>query len=439
MELTSTTVGGWATIIAVAGGIYYISNRKEKSKRPAAAKQTSKPLEVKKESKAKKGKKASLQSDGDSEVKSGSDKKKKAKKPSPAPVKAQSAQSEQSTYADVTEDKEEQDNKEFARRMAATKAGGAIGTSNAKVETRQKSVKQSRAQEKQEKKEKPGVEFSSDNLTAPSSTNGGDADDDQSPINSPELSATTDESHVGGGVADMLEKPSAGPSVLKISAPTNPAPEKKQKTQAPAAPAESKKQRQNRQKAEAQKAQREADEAERQKLMEQSRRNARLAEGRAAKDGSGFMASKTPAYASQWSAPPPSTNGTTTSDKKVQLLDTNEPTEKPAEPTAEAVYSPSQEAGSKWETNLSEEDQIRIFAENENWETVKNDKKKRAKKAEESSADDESKDFGVPPKTTPSQPGQKYQVKTVHVETEGGKKKVVERDVELQDDEWEVS
>lgn len=431
MELTSTTVGGWATIIAVAGGIYYISNRKEKSKRPASVKQTSKPLEVKKDNKAKKGKKTTLQSDGDSEVKSGADKKKKAKKPTPVPApKTQPEQSEQPTYADVADDKEEQDNKEFARRMAATKAGGAIGASKAKVETRQKSVKQSRAQEK---KEKPGVEFSSDNLTAPSSTNGGDADDDQSPINSPELSATTIESLVSGGVADMLEKPSAGPSVLKISAPTNPAPEKKQKTPAPAAPVESKKQRQNRQKAEAQKAQREADEAERQKLMEQSRRNARVAEGRAAKDGSGFMASKAPTYASQWTAPPPTTNGTTTSDKKVQLLDTNESVEKPAESAA------SQETGSKWETNLSEEDQIRIFAENENWETVKNDKKKRVKKAGESSADDESKEFGVPPKTAPSKPAQKYEVKTAHVETEGGKKKVVEREVELQDDEWEVS
>jgi hypothetical protein len=79
---------------------------------------------------------------------------------------------------------DEVDNKEFARQFANVQTGTVMAPKT-QITTKQKSVKQSRVQEK------APVETSSDNATAPSSATGGDADDDQSSLNSPELSATT--------------------------------------------------------------------------------------------------------------------------------------------------------------------------------------------------------------------------------------------------------
>lgn len=404
---TFTTIGGWATIVAVAGGLYYISSRNEKSRRPPIAKQVARAVETTK-GKAKKAKKAVLQSDGDSDVKSGGEKRKTKKAAAPK------AEPQQQSYAAVADDKDEVDNHEFARQLEAAKTGTSF-TSKSKTETRAKSVKQNKAHDK------PVVEQSSDNLTA-SSTNGADGDDDQSPVQSPNLSATT-----GGGVADMLEKPSGGPSVLKISAPTQPAlANKKPKKQEESA--ETKKARQNRQKAEALKAQRAADEAERVKLMEQQRRTARIAEGRAAKDGSSSQASKPPANNS-WTVPPATTNGVNTSDKKVQLLDTTE------QPTPN-----NKEQGTKWNTSISEEEQIRLINENESWETVKKDKKARQKKEQgkvaESSADEAPKTFGAPKRSEPATGAQTYNSGAPSV---AGNKKIPMQDIAPEEDEWEVS
>ena len=409
---TFTTIGGWATIAAVAGGLYYISSRNEKSRRPPITKQVQKAVEGTK-GKAKKVKKAVLQSDGDSDVKSGSEKRKDTKSAS------SKAEPKQQSYAAAADDKEDEvDNHEFARQLEAAKTGKTF-SQKSKTESRAKSVKQNKAHDK------PVVEQVSDALTG-SSTNGVDADDDQSPVQSPKVSASN-----GGGVADMLEKPGAGPSVLKISAPSQPAQTNNKKPKKEEVPAETKKARQNRQKAEAAKAQREADEVERQKLMEQQRRTARIAEGRAAKDGSSFQASKAAANNS-WTAPLPTTNGTTPSNEKVQLLDTSEPSTNGA--------SKAQGQGSNWNTSISEEEQIRLINENESWETVKNDKKTRQKKdapkQTESSVVETARELAAPKKAEAAEPPITYAAAPIR--NNNNIKKPVQQ-IEIEEDEWEVS
>lgn len=250
----------------------------------------------------------------------------------------------------------------------------------------------------------------------------------------------------------MLEQPSAGPSVLKITEPANPSQPKKSKQPASFEAVETKKQRQNRKKAEAAKQAREEDEKERKALMEKQRRTAREAEGRAAKDGSTFMATKAPAE-SAWVAP---TNGTSSNDskpaEKVQLLDTYEPAKKASKPAAapanETQYSESELAGSDWQKNYSslpsEEEQERIaIEESDEWQTVKAKTKERKKaeekvaaKVEKPSAKVEQEDFGVPAVIPPTGAGQKWKTTTAHVTKTG---EVVEQEHEDQDDEWEVA
>ena len=97
-------------------------------------------------------------------------------------------------------------------------------------------------------------------LSASSST-GGDADDDLSPVASPALNGFHEqEAPSGNSISDMLEPAAPGPSVLKLTEPLNPVKSKPKQQVRAAQEVESKKQRQNRKKAEEKKAQREADE-----------------------------------------------------------------------------------------------------------------------------------------------------------------------------------
>ena len=85
------------------------------------------------------------------------------------------------------------------------------------------------------------------------------------------------------------------------------------------------------------------------------------------------------------------------------------------------------------------------MTEDDNWETVKTKEQRlrelkqskaaKATKVKESSSADE-QDYGVPAERAPFPPGQKYNTTLVHVEDNGN---VVEREVTLQDSEWEVS
>ena len=344
----------WAVVIAASGAFYWVNKqRKNKNRRTAVSKSTTKAVEPRKETKAKKARKESG-SDNDAKLK------KKA---------AQSAKPEEKSYStevDVgAKDNDEVDNREFARQLQSLQSGTVL-RSKTQTASRPKSVKQTKAQEK------PAVEHSLDNATAPSST-GADADDDESPVNSPEMASTPMAPIASGDVSDMLESPATGPRVLNIVQSNTAAPAKKAKAAKPVEAKETKKQRQNRQKAEALKLAREEDEKARRVMMEKQRRTAREAEGRAAKDGTGFMASQAPST-SAWTAPAPAANGDKSAASSFELLDTYEPTETngaPAKPEAEEIiYNPSEVAGqlAKQYNGLSEEEQIRMIQEDsEEW------------------------------------------------------------------------
>lgn len=445
---TITTVGGWATVILVGVGFYWVSNqRKNKNKRPLA-KQTGTTIEPQKEARSKKARKDGSQSSGDQAVKWGQKEKKKAKQP----IKAEQVFTSDRAAKDTDGD-DEVDNREFARQLSNAKTG-TLAVPKSHAVTKPKSVKQIQA------KEKAHAETSSDNATAPSSTTGGDADDDQSPINSPDLSATTMASSVTNGISDMLEKPATGPSILRVTSPTKPSQPKKEKMPAAFEAVETKKQRQNRKKAEAKKLQREEEEKARQVLMEKQRRTAREAEGRAAKDGSTFMVAKAPS-APVWTGSTPAVNGKNPAPANdFKLLDTYESSSstpavvKPASEPAPALteeerYSDSQIFGSQVEdlSKLSFEEQIEYATEaSAQWEVVKakERKKKAAKKAAQKENDgskeeseSETEDLPALPKLDgPPKLGQEYEEEILYVQSDG---EAGEDKQDSKDSEWEVS
>ena len=251
----------------------------------------------------------------------------------------------------------------------------------------------------------------------------------------------------------MLEQPAPGPSVLKITESSTPSRPKKSKPAATFEAVETKKQRQNRKKAEAKKLAREEDEKARQVALEQQRRTARIAEGRAAKDGSTFQAAKAPTQSPWIASPAGRTNGSEVASPSVDLLDTYEPSNK-AVPSAEkkvtsvpaeALYSEGELAGSDWQHTFSslpsEEEQTRMaLEESDNWKTVKAKERRKREKAnpkeEKQSSSDERNNYGVPPVIAPTGPGKKWSTTLVHVEPNG---EVVEQEKELQDSEWEVA
>ncbi|KKF95190.1 hypothetical protein CFIMG_008511RA00001 [Ceratocystis fimbriata CBS 114723] len=243
--------------------------------------------------------------------------------------------------------KDEISNNEFARQMAGLKEG----TSLAAKATAPKSKKKSKA-----KKSKATQETDvDDEVTAPSTSTGRDADDDQSPATSPDVKPTD-----STGVADMLEKSGAAPSVLRLTD-TATAPAKPVKAAKAEAPVETKKQRQNRKKAEAAKALRAETEKERQVQLEAQRRTARIAEGRPAKDGSQFAAQQ-----KAWTEASPAVTAAPSA-----MLDTFEA----------PVAAPAVKAEKSAPIALSEEELIEMAKEDSSeWNTV-NKKAKKVKKA----------------------------------------------------------
>jgi hypothetical protein len=247
----------------------------------------------------------------------------------------------------------------------------------------------------------------------------------------------------------MLEQPSAGPSVLKITEPTNPAKPKKSKPQTFEG-VESKKARQNRKKSEAAKEARAEEEKARKALEEKQRRTAREAEGRAAKDGSVFMASKTPAQ-SAWVPPATSSelpgttkgvNGTTPAETHIQLLDTYEP------PKNAEAPSQSQAKGGDWQKTLpSEEEQFRIaMEESDEWQTVKSKKQQEKRKSVEKPAPaaaepvtapvNEKTSFSSVAAAEPTDAGQKWKTSNGRATSNTTS---AEKEEEFQDSEWEVA
>ncbi|KAF7912554.1 uncharacterized protein EAF01_001575 [Botrytis porri] len=422
-----TTVLGW-TVVLGAAGYYYVNNKsKVKAKAQTAVKQVNKVVEERKEPKSKKSKKDALSS-GEQDKKSSA---KAEKKKSPAPQKTEPKQETVKPVANDSDDDDNdaENNRKFALQFAKTQAGTQFSGNSSSSTNRQKSVKQSRAQEKEIK--------DSGNMTA------GDADDDQSFTDSPEVGPTQGTSSVVSGIADMLEPAAPGPSVLKVTEPTNPKPAKKEKVKAAPQPAETKKQRQNRAKIEAAKVAREQEEKERKVKEEKQRRTAREAEGRAAKDGSQFMASQ--AANSAWTAS--SANTSNAPINKFDLLDTaeNKTDEKVKVVVPAENFSESEVVGTQWQGYGDDDERVKtIIEDSREWEQVSS-KKKRAKKdkkeitgaegAGTTSSTDE-KEYTIPPKTERSLPGQKWTSDLTYVDSDNN---VHDVQKDLQDSEWVVS
>ncbi|KAF7950736.1 uncharacterized protein EAE97_002288 [Botrytis byssoidea] len=422
-----TTVIGW-TVVLGAAGYYYVNNKsKVKAKAQTAIKQATKDVEERKEPKSKKSKKDALSS-GEQDKKSSA---KAEKKKTPAPQKPEPKQETVKPVANDSDDDDNdaENNRKFALQFAKTQAGTQFSGNSSSSTTRQKSVKQSRAQEKEIK--------DSGNMTA------GDADDDQSLTDSPEVGPTKGTSPVASGIADMLEPAAPGPSVLKVTEPTNPKPAKKEKAKAAPQPAETKKQRQNRAKIEAAKVAREQEEKERKVKEEKQRRTAREAEGRAAKDGSQFMASQ--AANSAWTAS--SANTSNAPVNKFDLLDTaeNKTDEKVKVVVPAENFSESEVTGTQWQGYGDDDERVKtIIEDSREWEQVSS-KKKRAKKdkkeiigaegAGTTSSTDE-KEYTIPPKTERSPPGQKWTSDLTYVDSDYN---VHDVQKDLQDSEWVVS
>ncbi|KAH8881265.1 hypothetical protein GQ53DRAFT_668213 [Thozetella sp. PMI_491] len=365
MGVSMSTLGGWALIFSLAGYyVYRYANDGRARELGKAASQRQRledrnNVQQKKDSKEKAkrvrgdayGKEVE---DSDKSVKS----KARAAKPAPAPV-----------HNVVYSSDDGVDNREFARQLASVKAGTNFDGPKKNEQKKAKSVKQSRARE---------IDTPADTrvVSAPSSTAGVDADDDESSIPSPEVRAADH-----GDVSDMLEPKAAGPSVLRLTD-TDKVKQKEKMAKAPEK-VETKKQRQNRQKAEAAKALREETEKERKVAMEAQRRLARISEGRAAQDGSAFMAAQ---KQNAWKG---NTNAAQANDPAaaVQLLDTLSTTPVPKPSVAPAAKTSSSE---DWMSSLpSEEEQLEQLLADEEWSTVTTKKSSKGKKKEEPASEEQ--------------------------------------------------
>ncbi|KAI0125548.1 hypothetical protein BJ170DRAFT_684811 [Xylariales sp. AK1849] len=341
-SISWNTVGGWAIILGGIG-VYYLYTQKHSGRAAGKVSGLSNKLN------------ADFGKDVASATAAMKKKADKALKPKPKPKPASSSNdaavitsSDYNPAADAAASRDS--DRDFAQLYSKAKSGHKF-TANKSDEKKQKSVKQSRAQEADE----PAAKTS-----APSSTTG-DADDDLSPQASPVIAATGSRD-----VSDMLEASSPGPSVLRLTD-TDLAKPKDKKTKAPEI-AETKKQRQNRQKAERKKLERQQEELERKKLEEAQRRKARIAEGRPAKDGSTSVAPKENAWTAK-------TNGESPS-APVQPLDTFEhkPVQKPA-------TTSTKERPDAWLSDLpSEEEQLKMALQEADWSEVPNRKNKKTKK-----------------------------------------------------------
>lgn len=366
------TIGGYAALIGIGYVVYQVSTQKNRKRAGAASTKSVKSAqsEPRKEDRKKKQRLETFAS----EVQESSKKAAKAKASSPTLETATPVAKPQDNSPD-----DNLDNLKFARQLSKAKEGAKFSTKADGGKQREKSVKQSRAKL---------IDLNDEKESAPSSTTGGDADDDQSPISSPEVGPV-----VTGDVSDMLEPAQARPSVLRI---TDAAP-KQQKQKVVKAPehVETKKQRQNRKKAEAAKAAREEAEKERKVLEEKQRRTARIAEGRAAKDGSQFTAAKV--GKSAWTEGAPSGTNSAAPAAKTngfhQPLDTFEPS------TTAATSKPAED---NWVSDLpSEEKQMEMIKSDEDeWSTVKTKSSKKAAK------NDSSVDSGDEPSRPSAQPKQ---------------------------------
>lgn len=371
------TVGAYATLIGVGYAVYHVSTQKTKKRTTTIQPKVARAAqpETRKEDRKKKQRQERFASEPkDSGKVNGETDAGKASEP------AWLSNSSNAKGDDGV------DNREFAKQLAKAKAGKTFSNKSEGGKQREKSVKQSRANQLSGSAEKKKEAPTYSSVAAPDSSVDADddtagdadvdagADDQQSPVIAAD-SGPTDVS----GVADMLEPAPAAPSILRITDTSS-----KQKPKVAKAPeqVETKKQRQNRKKAEAAKASRQEAEQERKVLEEKQRRQARIAEGRAAKDGSQFFAANGNKSAWTQGAPNGSPAKTSEGDVLHQPLDTFEESDQAAKSTGKAEPRAAAKSQDTWKSSLpSEEEQIELLKdETDEWSTVKTKSSKRSTK-----------------------------------------------------------
>ncbi|KAI0852886.1 hypothetical protein F5Y00DRAFT_226292 [Daldinia vernicosa] len=343
---TLTTIGGWVVILAISGAIWYRSQQKKTQRtvrRGSFTKQSGRQPDT------------DLVSDTKKKVE-------KVAKPKPKPkAPTTTTTSNEPTTPNVNFNRDEDEatskkaDREFARQLSNAHAGTKFNTKKSD-DKKQKSVKQSKAQE---------IQDASGGKASVPSSHADDADDDLSSQASPVVKAVDSRD-----VSDMLEPVASGPSVLRLTGVDSVKP-KERKQKAPEV-VETKKQRQHRKKAQAAKAAREEEEKERLVKLEQQRRTARIAEGRPAKDGSSFMASAQNA----WNEKP-------TNNSTVQPLDTFEQQPKVESTKPSTVNTAgTTKKSDPWLSGMpSEEEQMELLRQENSWNEVKTKKKGKKKDA----------------------------------------------------------
>ena len=286
------------------------------------------------------------------------------------------------------EPEEAADNNEFAKHMSGLKQGTFLKKSDATSDTT-RTKKQGKQNESRQatsfgKAVEPTGRAGSHEMSTASSTTGADADDDLSPAASPALGASHAASNAAG-LADMLEASAKGPSVLRLTSPTQSQPERQQKPKKPAPETETKKQRQNRQKNEEKRVAREEVEKGRRALMEKQRRTAREAEGKPAMNGLGSMPPTTSVWSELAKATVPNGSPRVGSGINGPLLDTFNESSR-SDSTSSALGIKGSAADQKaWEKDIpSEEEQMRLLSEmdGDGWSTVAKGGRAKKKKAE---------------------------------------------------------
>jgi hypothetical protein len=393
-----STLGGWTIIICIAGfyAFRYSSDaqrqviaRTVQNKRIEDQSRTQAPKDNK--DKAKRQRKETFSKKAEQSDKFQPQPQEGATKPLPA---ASRRQTDESSDDNVS-------NREFAKQLASIKQGTNFNGPKKTSEKKQKSVKQSRAQEKESFAE---VAAKDTKASAPSSTTGAEGDDDESPIASPEVTPAD-----AGDVSDMLERPSStGPSVLRLTE-TDKVSTKKPKKPTEKQPVETKKQRQNRAKIEAAKLAREEAEADRKKKAEAQRRLARISEGRPAKDGSSFTAASQ-LKSNVWTGNSANgANGTSSSTPAsngdfvpVQPLDTFSSSNGTASNagdesnTKKSSPAPVAAKADTWMSSLpSEEEQMAQLQNEDNWNTVPSKKARKKSRTAGDSNDNTSVNSSV--------------------------------------------
>ena len=216
-------------------------------------------------------------------------------------------------------------NKEFAKQFTQARSGTPIAPASGQAALSQRD-RQANKNIVPAKRKANNKRDTSNTLTDASSTTGAEGDDDLSPVGTALLDATSNKLTKAGDVSDMLEAPTSGPAVLRLTDATGtmnkvqPKPAVK-----PFEAAETKKQRQARQKRDATKAANEEAERERRKLMEKQIRGARMAEGTSAQSRATSFKAPTE---NAWFAKPKNQDQATVQQSSVpfvQELDVREP------------------------------------------------------------------------------------------------------------------